>query len=1033
MRLLSQLCFLALVGLGFFSFARAEVLFEMAPRYQIGLNTEGSVFADLDADGFIDVAAVNGGQENPQPTISILYGNANGGFDERVILPSYTIGRTITAGDLNRDGRPELVIGSLYQNVLGVFKNLGNRQFGPPSLVAPPAPVGEYRDLAIADFNGDGKNDVVALQGVTNQRLRFFDYSTLGVLNLFATLEQFETGTSYERVIATGDVNGDGRTDLVFAGGGPFGVRNIAFVYGQPSGGTLALTYGFPVEDKAIGLEVVDLDRDGDNDLVVTFYDTYTPTEHSIQIFRNTGGSFSLAYRLRIDGAFPPSEAAVGDFDNDGNKDIAVLLGSVYNAGTMVMIAHGTGGLNYSVSPNEYYGVSRSTKIRSFDVDRDDRDDLVVASTFLLQTNYQNYVGISNNSINVLINKGPSGFEAPRVTRWTSALLGASDLNSDGYMDLVTSWTTTYNGTSSLDVSLNDRRRGLLPELSFDTPEALVDMKIADLNGDGKADVVTAHGYQTRQVAVYLGNGTGALSPPFLTTFTSPLVKIVVVDFNSDGRKDVFAVTEESKGYVMFSDTNGTLHPASSPPITLSDYSLDMIPGDFNGDSKTDILVARQAVWLGDGAGQLTLSAFAVPPILNTAIGDLNGDGRPDIVGLTGQLGNILTAYLGTGTGFATGFSKEIKNFNYFTVQSLVVGDLDGNGRDDVAMIMMDNVFGNLITVSPADTGTAWEEPKYLGLGTASKKLVAADFDGNGRDDLGYLGDNCRGVLYSWPARDAASAMFDYDADGKTDFSVFRPASGAWYLQRSTAGVQGLQFGAEGDRLTPADFDGDGKTDIAVYRPADGTWYILNSATSTVTYPVFGVAEDLPAPGDYDGDGKADLTVFRPSQGTWYRQNSSNGSFFGFQFGANGDVPTVGDFDGDGKNDLGIWRPSNGDWYNIRSSNGSVFGERFGQTGDKIAPADYDGDGKTDIAIFRPSTGLWVVRNSATATYSYSVFGSSSDIPISGDYDGDGKADIGVWRSSDGTWYIQRSDNGQFIVFPWGQDGDRPTPSAYGN
>ncbi len=280
---------------------------------------------------------------------------------------------------------------------------------------------------------------------------------------------------------------------------------------------------------------------------------------------------------------------------------------------------------------------------------------------------------------------------------------------------------------------------------------------------------------------------------------------------------------------------------------------------------------------------------------------------------------------------------------------------------------------------------------------------------------------------------DPTGAIFDYDGDGKTDFSVFRPSSGAWYLQRSTAGFQGLQFGADGDKLTPADYDGDGKTDIAIYRPSTGIWYILNSSNGTVSYPVFGIAEDVPAPGDYDGDGKADWTVFRPSQGTWYRTNSSNGTTFGMQFGANGDVPTVGDFDGDGKNDLGIFRPSVGDWYNIRSSNGSVFGERFGQTGDRIAPADYDGDGRTDIAIYRPSTGLWVVRKSATATYSYEVFGLPADVPISGDYDGDGKADIGVWRPSDGTWYIKRSDNSQFIVFPWGQNGDKPTPAAYGN
>jgi len=277
---------------------------------------------------------------------------------------------------------------------------------------------------------------------------------------------------------------------------------------------------------------------------------------------------------------------------------------------------------------------------------------------------------------------------------------------------------------------------------------------------------------------------------------------------------------------------------------------------------------------------------------------------------------------------------------------------------------------------------------------------------------------------------------FDYDGDGRTDFSVFRSSSGVWYLQESTAGFRGVQFGAAGDKLAPADYDGDGKTDIAVFRsPSGAIWYRFLSATNTVDYSLFGVNGDLLAPGDYDGDGKADVTVFRPSDGKWYRRNSSNGSFFSMQFGMNGDVPTVGDFDGDGKNDIGVFRAAGGEWYNLRSSDGSVFAQQFGQSGDNIAPADYDydGDGKTDIAIYRASSGLWVVRNSATGTYSYYVFGAVSDVPVPGDYDGDGKADIAVWRPSDGTWYVQRSSNGEFIVFPWGQDGDRPTPGAFGN
>ena len=71
-------------------------------------------------------------------------------------------------------------------------------------------------------------------------------------------------------------------------------------------------------------------------------------------------------------------------------------------------------------------------------------------------------------------------------------------------------------------------------------------------------------------------------------------------------------------------------------------------------------------------------------------------------------------------------------------------------------------------------------------------------------------------------------APFDFDGDGKTDLSIFRPGPGEWwYLKSSTNGNIAVQFGNSLDKLAPADYTGDGKTDIAFWRPSDGSWYVL--------------------------------------------------------------------------------------------------------------------------------------------------------------------------------------------------------------
>jgi hypothetical protein len=159
----------------------------------------------------------------------------------------------------------------------------------------------------------------------------------------------------------------------------------------------------------------------------------------------------------------------------------------------------------------------------------------------------------------------------------------------------------------------------------------------------------------------------------------------------------------------------------------------------------------------------------------------------------------------------------------------------------------------------------------------------------------GGIGPTTTGDLYSVTRVSVnRSSTADFDGDGRTDISVFRPSDGTWYVMQSGSNTfRAQQFGTNGDRIVPGDYDGDGRTDFAVFRqtPQNGIWYVLRSADNSFSAVQWGLNTDKPVPGDYDGDGKTDIAVYR--SGIWYILQSSNGQFATQQFGSSSDIPVA--------------------------------------------------------------------------------------------------------------------------------------------
>ncbi len=406
----------------------------------------------------------------------------------------------------------------------------------------------------------------------------------------------------------------------------------------------------------------------------------------------------------------------------------------------------------------------------------------------------------------------------------------------------------------------------------------------------------------------------------------------------------------------------------------------------------------------------------------NIIAGNTGGGTSPDIINAVNSFGNNLIGAVGESNGW---IASDVLN------QLANIAPLANNGGLTQTHALLGNSLArnagdNCVTNSTCASANPPQNLTTDQRGAGFLRQVGAAVD------IGAFEDDT-------PTFVQIRTAFDFDGDRKSDYGVFRPSNGTWYLNRSTAGQFAVQFGAANDKLAPADYDGDGKTDIAVWREGSlAYFYVLNSSNNTFRAEQFGQTGDNPgAVGDWDGDGKADLAVYRnfvgipenpPPSVFYYRPSGTTGvNFRSISWGAGGDRLVVGDYDGDSKTDAAVFRPTNGIWYILQSSNNLPRYEQWGLSSDRTAPADYDGDRQTDLAIFRD--GLWAIRQSSNNAQVYRQFGRTGDRLVAGDYDGDGKADLAIWRS--GTFFVSRSNGSQLETVQFGTIGDAPVAAAF--
>ncbi|MGB6725258.1 MAG: FG-GAP-like repeat-containing protein [Terracidiphilus sp.] len=591
---------------------------------------------DVDQDGNQDLVVPCQGY------LAVLLGNGDGTFKAPTFYAGNFEGSPILV-DLNGDKYPDIVTTTTGTSTSSVTVLLNGGSGSPGGFASPvnyPVPAGTgISAIQVGDFNGDGKPDVFAGSGTSAQLFLGNGDGTVQAAQS-VPLPGTSVGGTPAINFAAGDFNQDGITDIAYileTNGSSDQPTSVQILLGSSSG---VFTQGatIPFGPGFVNLTSAVLTSSGTTDLILTGYD-----DNNTVILHGDGkGNFAISGGYAAVGV-----PLVADVNGDGIPDLLLIGNAPGNVVTLLGNGNGTfqGVPSAAINDTQIYGTSSPTGVVAADFNNDGIEDVANIAP-----------QGSQSVISVDLGRGDGTF-APvdATTPNLGSFLVAGDFNHDGKMDLV----SIAAGTSTTDAQLyfyagngNGTFQPAGPAVDLGSGvTGAVEAVTGDFNGDGKLDLIVAYGVISKGLdplgLVFIpGNGDGAFGTPVSLSqspsgLTGPLF---AADLNQDGKLDL--VWQNGLDNAVFLGNGDGTFKQIQLNLSLPNGETILAVADLNGDGIPDLAVEGQQsgggdyylnlyAGIGDGTFQTTpFSTLPLPVIFATpslAVGDINGDGNPDL------------------------------------------------------------------------------------------------------------------------------------------------------------------------------------------------------------------------------------------------------------------------------------------------------------------------------------------------------------------------------------------------------------------